>query len=67
MPSHSSSRSPIVIAGGGIGGLAAAMMGHLYHPKGVERLMCAEMYRGRTPESYSEALEWLYLPPLARA
>ena len=35
-------------------------MGRLYHAKGVERLVRNELWRGRTPERFYDALEWLY-------
>jgi 2-polyprenyl-6-methoxyphenol hydroxylase-like FAD-dependent oxidoreductase len=35
-------------------------MGRLYHAQGVERLVRNELWRGRTPERFYDALEWLY-------
>ena len=35
-------------------------MGRLYHAKGVERLVRNELWKGRTPERFFDALEWLY-------
>jgi salicylate hydroxylase len=35
-------------------------MGRLYHAKGVERLVRNQLWKGRTPERYYDALEWLY-------
>ena len=35
-------------------------MGRIYHAKGVERLVRNELWRGRTPERFYDALEWLY-------
>jgi salicylate hydroxylase len=35
-------------------------MGRLYHARGVERLVRNELWRGRTPERFYDALEWLY-------
>ena len=35
-------------------------MGRLYHAKGVERLVRNGLWRGRTPERFYDALEWLY-------
>jgi salicylate hydroxylase len=35
-------------------------MGRLYHAKGVERLVRNELWRGRSPERFYDALEWLY-------
>jgi 3-hydroxybenzoate 6-monooxygenase len=35
-------------------------MGRLYHAQGVERLVRNELWKGRTPERFYDALEWLY-------
>ncbi len=35
-------------------------MGRAYHAKGVERLVRNDLWKGRTPERYYDALEWLY-------
>jgi 2-polyprenyl-6-methoxyphenol hydroxylase-like FAD-dependent oxidoreductase len=35
-------------------------MGRLYHARGVERLVRNELWQGRTPERFYDALEWLY-------
>jgi len=35
-------------------------MGRLYHAKGVERLVRNALWKGRTPERYYDAVEWLY-------
>jgi len=35
-------------------------MGRLYHAKGVERLVRNDLWKGRTPERFYDALEWLY-------
>jgi 3-hydroxybenzoate 6-monooxygenase len=35
-------------------------MGRIYHAAGVERLVRNELWRGRTPERFYDALEWLY-------
>ena len=35
-------------------------MGRIYHAHGVERLVRNDLWRGRTPERYYDALEWLY-------
>ncbi|MBI5255918.1 MAG: 3-hydroxybenzoate 6-monooxygenase [Burkholderiales bacterium] len=40
--------------------LSAREMGRLYHAKGVERLVRNELWKGRTPERFYDALEWLY-------
>ena len=42
---------PVIVAGGGIGGLAAALA--LAQRRN-------DLWRGRTPERYYDALEWLY-------
>jgi 3-hydroxybenzoate 6-monooxygenase len=40
--------------------LSAREMGRIYHAKGVERLVRNDLWKGRTPERYYDALEWLY-------
>jgi len=35
-------------------------MGRIYHAKGVERLVRNDLFTGRTPERYYDAVEWLY-------
>ena len=35
-------------------------MGRLYHASGVERLVRNELWKGRSPERFYDALEWLY-------
>jgi 2-polyprenyl-6-methoxyphenol hydroxylase-like FAD-dependent oxidoreductase len=40
--------------------LSAREMGRIYHAKGVERLVRNDLWRGRAPERYYDALEWLY-------
>ena len=40
--------------------LMAREMGRIYHAKGVERLVRNELWKGRAPERYYDALEWLY-------
>jgi salicylate hydroxylase len=40
--------------------LSAREMGRIYHAKGVERLVRNDLWRGRAPERYHDALEWLY-------
>jgi salicylate hydroxylase len=35
-------------------------MGRLDHAHGVERLVRNDLWRGRTPERFYDALEWLY-------
>ena len=40
--------------------LSAREMGRLYHAQGVERLVRNQLWDGRTPERFYDALEWLY-------
>jgi len=40
--------------------LSAREMGRLYHAKGVKRLVRNQLWEGRTPERFYDALEWLY-------
>ena len=40
--------------------LSAREMGRIFHAKGVERLVRNELWKGRTPERYYDAMEWLY-------
>jgi len=40
--------------------LSAREMGRLYHVKGVERLVRNQLWVGRSPERFYDALEWLY-------
>jgi salicylate hydroxylase len=40
--------------------LSAREMGRLYHAKGVERLVRNQLWVGRSPERFYDALEWLY-------
>jgi 2-polyprenyl-6-methoxyphenol hydroxylase-like FAD-dependent oxidoreductase len=35
-------------------------MGRVYHAHGVERLVRNDLWKGRTPQRYYDALEWLY-------
>jgi 3-hydroxybenzoate 6-monooxygenase len=35
-------------------------MGRIYHAQGVERLVRNDLWQGRTPERFYDALEWLY-------
>jgi 2-polyprenyl-6-methoxyphenol hydroxylase-like FAD-dependent oxidoreductase len=35
-------------------------MGRLYHASGVQRLVRNQLWKGRTPDRYYDALEWLY-------
>ena len=40
--------------------LSSREMGRIYHARGVERLVRNDLWRGRTPERFYDALEWLY-------
>ena len=40
--------------------LSSRQMGRLYHAQGVERLVRNQLWQGRTPERFYDALEWLY-------
>jgi len=40
--------------------LSAREMGRIYHAKGVERLVRNDLWKGRSPERFYDALEWLY-------
>ena len=40
--------------------LSAREMGRIYHAQGVERLVRNDLWRGRSPERFYDALEWLY-------
>jgi hypothetical protein len=40
--------------------LSGREMGRIYHAKGVERLVRNDLWKGRTPERFYDALEWLY-------
>jgi salicylate hydroxylase len=40
--------------------LSAREMGRIFHAKGVERLVRNELWKGRTPERFYDAVEWLY-------
>jgi salicylate hydroxylase len=40
--------------------LSAREMGRIYHAKGVERLVRNQLWKGRTPERFYDAMEWLY-------
>ena len=35
-------------------------MGRIYHARGVERLVRNDLWKGRKPQRYYDALEWLY-------
>jgi 2-polyprenyl-6-methoxyphenol hydroxylase-like FAD-dependent oxidoreductase len=40
--------------------LSAREFGRIFHAKGVERLVRNDLWKGRTPERYYDALEWIY-------
>lgn len=40
--------------------LSGREMGRIYHASGVERLVRNQMWEGRPPERFYDALEWLY-------
>jgi 3-hydroxybenzoate 6-monooxygenase len=40
--------------------LSAREMGRIFHAKGVERMVRNELWRGRTPDRFYDAVEWLY-------
>jgi salicylate hydroxylase len=40
--------------------LSAREMGRVYHARGVERLVRNDLWAGRAPERFYDALEWLY-------
>lgn len=40
--------------------LSGREMGRLYHAKDVERLIRNELWKGRTPERFYDAIDWLY-------
>jgi salicylate hydroxylase len=40
--------------------LMAREMGRVYHAKGVERLVRNDLWKGRTPDRFYDAVEWLY-------
>jgi 3-hydroxybenzoate 6-monooxygenase len=39
---------------------SAREMGRIFHAKGVERLVCNDLWKGRSPERFYDAMEWLY-------
>ena len=43
--------------------ISAKMLGLVFHAAGVERLVRNDIYQGRAPERYYDALEWLFTPP----
>ena len=40
--------------------LSAREMGRIFHAKGVERLVRNDLWKGRRPERFYDAMEWLY-------
>ena len=40
--------------------LSGREMGRIYHAKGVERMVRNDLWRGRSPERFYDAVEWLY-------
>ena len=40
--------------------LSSREMGRIFHARGVERLVRNELWKGRTPERFYDAMEWLY-------
>jgi salicylate hydroxylase len=40
--------------------LSTREMGRIYHAKGIERLVRNELWTGRTPDRFYDAMEWLY-------
>ena len=40
--------------------LSAREMGRIFHAKGVERLVRNDLWKGRPPERFYDAMEWLY-------
>ena len=40
--------------------LSSREMGRIFHAKGVERMVRNDLWKGRTPERFYDAMEWLY-------
>ncbi len=40
--------------------LSSREMGRIYHASGVERLVRNDLWRGRSPERFYDAMQWLY-------
>ena len=40
--------------------LSSREMGRIFHAQGVERLVRNDLWKGRTPERFYDAMEWLY-------
>ncbi len=43
--------------------VSSKLLGLVFHASGVERLIRNDIYQGRSPERYYDALEWLFTPP----
>jgi len=43
--------------------VSSRLLGLVFHASGVERLIRNDIYQGRSPERYYDALEWLFTPP----
>ena len=43
--------------------ISAKMLGLVFHASGVERLVRNDIYKGRSPARYYDALEWLFTAP----
>jgi len=43
--------------------VSSRLMGLLYHAEGVERLIRNDIYQGRSPERYYDALDWVFASP----
>ena len=43
--------------------ISSRLMGLLYHADGVGRLVRNEVYQGRSPDRYYEALDWIFSAP----
>lgn len=35
-------------------------LGRIFHAKGVERLVRNDLWKGRSPERFYDAMDWLY-------
>jgi 2-polyprenyl-6-methoxyphenol hydroxylase-like FAD-dependent oxidoreductase len=43
--------------------ISSRLFGLVYHADGVARLVRNDIYQGRSPERYYDALDWLFTPP----
>lgn len=43
--------------------VSSKLLGLVFHASGVERLIRNDIYQGRSPERYYDALEWLFTAP----